>query len=109
MALTPNGKLDQFSVQRHIRDTYMHSTDKLVAFVLLSFRSATTAQCNPSLTRICAGAGLGRTAVVDALNRLDTSGFVHRRRGTSWRTTEYTFSFDEHDLDELKHLECSTY
>lgn len=65
----------------------MHSTDKMV-LVSLADNANDAGDCWPSISTICERTCLGKTAVIDAIKRLEAAGYLEADR-TNGRHTKY--------------------
>jgi hypothetical protein len=82
---------DLLAMQRAVWRSKRSTTEKIVMLAILDHYSATSPEPWPSVTRIGAHCGLGRTAVLDALASLERSEVLVVRR-VSGCTNQYDLS-----------------
>jgi hypothetical protein len=74
------------------------SAFRVAAALLMEFHNLWTGQCNPSIAAISREVGLGRTATVDAIEKLKASGWVtieSTKGGSSRNTNRYKFDLEK--------------
>jgi hypothetical protein len=75
-------------------DDRLRASDKVVAFALLfRFHNTKTGQCNPSYEMLGESCCLGRRAVIEAINRLETAGWLTVERTNGGRNRRNQFRF----------------
>jgi hypothetical protein len=105
MALTSNGKLDQFKMQWAIADDdQLTSTEKAIALVILMHRNATVGDCRPSLSTIARRSSFSQRTVERTILKLENKSVLTVTSGRQGYSNRYVFEEDREDLDYLEHF-----
>jgi DNA-binding MarR family transcriptional regulator len=61
---------------------------QVLRILLFHFHNVASGRCDPSLDTIAKAAGMARSTVVEALNRLEAAGIIERIRRAQWKRVD---------------------